>query len=145
MYSTELAPPKLRGFFVGLNGVFIATGYALATYMGMFFYYAPYGQAQWRGPFGIGLVFSAMMLVIVFLPFVPESPRFLLMRGRVEEAREVTMKLHTMKGDPDQEFARAEFYQMSKQVCITLYFHYGRMMLMCVFRLNSTELLTHPG
>lgn len=29
VYSTELAPPKLRGFFVGLNGVFIALGYAL--------------------------------------------------------------------------------------------------------------------
>jgi hypothetical protein len=37
------------------------------------------------------------------------------MRGRVEEAREVTMKLHSIKGDPDQEFARAEFYQMEKQ------------------------------
>ena len=84
--------------------------------MGMAFYYAPYGQAQWRGPFGIGLLFSLMMVVIVFLPFVPESPRFLLMRGRVEEAREVVMRLHTVKGDPETEFARAEFYQMSKQV-----------------------------
>ena len=57
--------------------------------------------------------------MIVFLPFVPESPRFLLMRGRVEEAREVTMRLHTVKGDPESEFARAEFYQMSKQVGTT--------------------------
>jgi hypothetical protein len=89
----------------------------LATYMGMAFYYAPYGEAQWRGPYGIGLLFSFMMVVIVFLPFVPESPRFLLLRNRVDEAREVTMKLHATKGDPDQEFARSEFYQMSKQVC----------------------------
>lgn len=37
------------------------------------------------------------------------------MRGRVEEARAVTMKLHSMKSDPDNEFARSEFYQMSKQ------------------------------
>ena len=29
VYSAELAPPKLRGFFVGLNGIFIAMGYAL--------------------------------------------------------------------------------------------------------------------
>ena len=83
--------------------------------MGMAFYYAPYGEAQWRGPLGIALLFPFMMLIIISLPLVPESPRFLLMRGRVDKAREVTLKLHSIKGDPDQEFARAEFYQMDKQ------------------------------
>jgi hypothetical protein len=47
--------------------------------------------------------------------FETESPRYLLMKGKVEEARAVVFKLHTIKGDPDQEFARGEFYQMSKQ------------------------------
>jgi hypothetical protein len=37
------------------------------------------------------------------------------MKGRVEEAKKVTFKLHSIKGDPDQDFARGEFYQMSKQ------------------------------
>lgn len=83
--------------------------------MGMAFYYAPFGDVQWRAPLGISLVFPVMMLVIIYLPFVPESPRFLLMRGRIDEAREVTMRLHHVKDDPDQEFARSEFYQMSKQ------------------------------
>ena len=83
--------------------------------MGMAFYYAPYGEAQWRGPLGIALLFPFMMLIIIFLPFIPESPRFLLLRGRIEEARKVTMALHSMKGDPDNEFARSEFYQMQKQ------------------------------
>lgn len=87
----------------------------IASYMGMAFYYAPYGQAQWRGPLGIALFFPFMMLLIISLPLVPESPRFLLMKGRIEEARQVTIKLHSIKGDPEQEFARAEFYQMEKQ------------------------------
>lgn len=30
-YCAELAPPKLRGFFVGMNGVNIALGYGLGT------------------------------------------------------------------------------------------------------------------
>lgn len=37
------------------------------------------------------------------------------MKGRVDEAREIVYRLHRMPNDPDQEYARAEFYQMSKQ------------------------------
>ena len=112
-----------------MNGVNIALGYGLGqlrhtstekptltirqhhTWHGVLL--RPYGQAQWRGPLGIALLWPFMMLLIIFLPFVPESPRFLLMRGRVDEARDVTLKLHSMKGDHDNEFARAEFYQVS--------------------------------
>jgi len=37
------------------------------------------------------------------------------MVGRVDEVRDVVMRLHHVKGDPDQEYARGEFYQMQKQ------------------------------
>ncbi|KAH4007443.1 hypothetical protein HBI24_065950 [Parastagonospora nodorum] len=112
-YSAELAPPGLRGFFVGMNGVNIALGYAIASYMGMAFYFAESHDAKWRGPLGIALIWPAMMIAITFV--VPESPRYLLMKGRIEEARTIVMRLHSIKGDPDHEFARGEFYQMVKQ------------------------------
>ncbi|KAF2029182.1 MFS general substrate transporter [Setomelanomma holmii] len=115
-YSAELAPPGLRGFFVGMNGVNIALGYALGSYMGMAFYFASSDSSKWRGPLGIALLWPAMMIGINFI--APESPRYLLMNGRVEEARGIVMRLHSIKGDPDQEFARAEFYQMMKQTAI---------------------------
>jgi MFS family permease len=70
----------------------IALGYGLASYMGMAFFYAEDPAATWRGPLGLALLFPIIMLVI--LPFVPESPRFLLMKGRIDEAREVVLKLH---------------------------------------------------
>jgi MFS family permease len=113
LYCAELAPPDLRGLMVGMNGVNIALGYALASYMGLAFYYLPYGDTQWRAPLGIALVWPFMMIVVCLI--APESPRWLLMKGNVEKAKEVTFKLHSIKGDPDQEFARGEFYQMSKQ------------------------------
>ena len=91
-YSAEVAPPKIRGLLVGLNGVMIALGYGLASYMGMAFFYADDPVAKWRGPLGLALLFPIIMLVM--LPFVPESPRFLLMRGRVDEARDIVLKLH---------------------------------------------------
>jgi MFS family permease len=34
VYTAELAPAEMRGFFVGMNGVMIALGYAIASYMG---------------------------------------------------------------------------------------------------------------
>ncbi|KAF2107746.1 general substrate transporter [Lophiotrema nucula] len=112
-YSAELAPPGLRGFFVGMNGVNIALGYGLASYMGMAFYFADNETVKWRGPLGLALIWPFMMIGIMFV--VPESPRFLLMKGKVEKARDIVYRLHNIKGDPDQEFARSEFYQMQKQ------------------------------
>jgi hypothetical protein len=100
VYSAELAPPKLRGFFVGRNGMGVTFGYALASYMGLAFYYANSPAAQWRGPLGLALVFPAAMLLVIL--FVPESPRWLLMVARIDEARNIVMKLHHVEGDPDQ-------------------------------------------
>lgn len=115
VYTAELAPPKLRGFFVGMNGVGITIGYAIASYMGLAFYSVQNNPAaQWRGPLGLALVFPVWMLIVIAI--VPESPRYLLMKGRVEEARAIVMKLHHVNDDPDQEYARGEFYQMQKQV-----------------------------
>ena len=114
VYSTELAPPKLRGFFVGMNAMGITFGYIMASYMGLAFYYAKSSAAQWRAPLGLGLIFPTAILFL--LPFVPESPRWLLMVGRVDEARAIVARLHYSKGDVDQEYARGEFYQMQKQI-----------------------------
>lgn len=100
VYCAELAPPKLRGFFVGMNGMGITLGYSLASYMGLAFYYAKDPSTQWRGPLGLALIFPVIQLIVIC--FAPESPRFLLMRGRVEEAREVVMSIHKVEGDPDQ-------------------------------------------
>lgn len=98
---------------VGMNGFNIALGYALAPYMAIAFYSSTNPDVQWRAPNGIALVFPILMAVICLI--IPESPRFLLMKGRLEEARAVVIKLHAVKGDHGQEFARGEFFQMLKQ------------------------------
>lgn len=96
-----------------MNGVGITVGYALASYMGLAFNLGTASPAaQWRGPLGLALVFPILMLVVIMI--VPESPRWLLMKNRAEEAEKIVLKLHHVDGDPDQEFARGEFYQMQK-------------------------------
>jgi MFS family permease len=98
---------------VGMNGLNIAIGYALAAYMGLAFYYVHDQATQWRGPLGIALIWPLVMIAICIV--IPESPRYLLMTGRIAEARDIIFKLHTIDGDMYQGFARSEFYQMAKQ------------------------------
>lgn len=114
IYCTELAPPKYRGFFVGLNAVFIATGYAIAAWTGVGFSYSMNPTTQWRGPLGMYLPWPALLMVIAF--FSPESPRWLMLQGREEEARKVIFDLHTVKGD--DVFATQEFEEIKKQTII---------------------------
>jgi hypothetical protein len=40
------------------------------------------------------------------------------MNGKVEEARRIVEDIHSVKGDPDQSYARSEFYQMQKQIAV---------------------------
>ena len=114
VYTSEIAPPALRGVSVGMNGVGIAIGYSLATYMGLAFYHSTNMSTQWRGPYGISLIFTALPSMIV--PFVPESPRWLLMRNRVDDAKQVVRGLHNLSNNNEHHFAIVEFYQMQKQL-----------------------------
>lgn len=47
--------------------------------------------------------------------YIPESPRYLLMNDREDEARAIVFKLHNLHGESNHEFAHQEFYQMAKQ------------------------------
>lgn len=58
-------------------------------------------EAQWRFPLGIQLIFIVIILTMV--PILPESPRWLLARGRDVEARAVLERLSTEE-DIDGEF-----------------------------------------
>jgi hypothetical protein len=40
------------------------------------------------------------------------------MNDRVDEAQAILNRLHSIPGDPDNEYALAEFYQIQKQVVI---------------------------
>ncbi|CAK7237143.1 hypothetical protein SCUCBS95973_009861 [Sporothrix curviconia] len=114
VYSAEMSPAALRGFFGAMNGIFIGIGYAFATYMGLAFYDTKsQSLGIWRGIYGIGLIFCFIPLLSMLI--IPESPRWLLMAGRVDEAKLAMQKLHTGSSRPMADVTRAEFLQMTKQ------------------------------
>lgn len=74
LWQTEVAPPRTRGFLVGLHGVFILIGYSLASWVGVGFYYVNARGAQWRIPLAFQIIFP--LLLGSGILFVPESPRW---------------------------------------------------------------------
>jgi hypothetical protein len=101
---------------VGIEAIMISLGYSVATYMGLAFFSTTTSSAQWRGPLGIALIWPMIMIAITMM--VPESPRWLLMQDKVEDARKIVHAIHSSKTDPDQSYVRAEFYQMRQQIAV---------------------------
>ncbi|KAG2234162.1 general substrate transporter [Thamnidium elegans] len=90
LYHTEIAPPDIRGRLITL---FSATA-SVGTIVG---YFVNFGTSYltndwaWRLPFLIQLVVCVLLASVYFLPF---SPRWLIDKGRKEEALHVIAKLH---------------------------------------------------
>lgn len=80
-YITEISPAKLRGTFVSFYQLFVVIGILLAYTCNYFF--APMALS-WHLMLGLPLVFAA--LDILLLLSLPESPRWLVQRGRNAEA-----------------------------------------------------------
>ncbi|OAP58403.1 hypothetical protein AYL99_07493 [Fonsecaea erecta] len=114
LLQSELAPPRYRGLMVGLVGVMISFGYVFANWLGVAFYFVEAGGVQWRIPFAICTAPS--FLTIFLLPVIPESPRWLVMKNRTDEARAVISKLHGHHDDEGHEFAELEVKQMVDQI-----------------------------
>lgn len=95
-----------------MNGVSIGVGLCIASYAGMGFYFSDDPVAQWRAPMGISL-FCPIVLFCV-LPFLPESPRHLLLKGKSEEARKIYNKLN-VTASIDAPSLDEEFTQMKLQ------------------------------
>jgi hypothetical protein len=88
-------------------------GYTIACYVGLGFYFVK-GENQWRGP--IGLQMALPTIILCGLYWMPESPRFLLAKGKNDQAWSVIHRMHSSPDDPSDEFAKREFYQMQKQI-----------------------------
>jgi sugar porter (SP) family MFS transporter len=85
-YIAEIAPPNLRGRLVSLNQLMITIGIFVSYLVGSAFA----DSNGWRWMLGLAVVPSLVMLA--GLALVSESPRWLLSRGRVEQAREVLLR-----------------------------------------------------
>lgn len=88
LYLAEMAPTAVRGALTSLNQLMIAIGIFVAY--GVTFLFS--GSGDWRMMLGLATVPAAFMLIGLW--FQDESPRWLVARGRIEEARAVLARSH---------------------------------------------------
>ncbi len=87
MYIAEIAPARWRGRLVGLFQINIVVGILVAYFSNYVIGLLQLGQAEWRVMLGIAAFPAALFFVMLF--GIPKSPRWLVSKGHVEEAREV--------------------------------------------------------
>ncbi len=143
IYVAEIAPARLRGVLVSVNQMNIVVGLS-AAYFGNYLIVALSGRdypwvAQlgintfpWRWMLGLQILPAAAWVGLLFL--VPESPRWLIVKGRLEEARrvlrgmvaaaevepQITSVLETLR--ESAESGRTKFRQLiSKQMRLALF------------------------
>jgi MFS transporter, SP family, arabinose:H+ symporter len=97
MYIAEIAPAKWRGRLVGLFQFNVVFGILLAYFSNYVIALGHFGVNEWRWDLGVAAFPAALFFVMLFT--IPRSPRWLVKKGRVEEARTVLQ----MTGDENYE------------------------------------------
>jgi len=89
IYIAELSPPRLRGALVNVNQLSNVIGINLAVIVGYFLSFEGLG---WRWMFAS--VAAPVALLTAGLVIIPESPRWLAARNRLDEALKILTKIN---------------------------------------------------
>jgi sugar porter (SP) family MFS transporter len=88
MYIAEVAPAKWRGRLVAFYQLAIVFGILIAYFSDYIF--DSFGANGWRWMFGSQVAPSLLFFLLLF--FVPETPRWLIMKGQKNNAKEILEK-----------------------------------------------------
>ncbi|HTY36846.1 MAG TPA: sugar porter family MFS transporter [Bacteroidota bacterium] len=95
MYIAEISPARVRGRMVSVNQFAIVTGILVIYFVNYFIVQggdeAWNVETGWRWMFASGALPSSIFLILLFL--VPESPRWLIEKGKNKEAKGVLAKI----------------------------------------------------
>jgi SP family arabinose:H+ symporter-like MFS transporter len=116
MYIAEISTPALRGRMVTINQLFLVTGIFLAAASNLlivrlenfnfdWLLQLHLAESNWRWMLGIGAFPAILYMFALF--FVPESPRWHAMHGRLDAARRVLVGAH------GEAFAERELAEVS--------------------------------
>jgi sugar porter (SP) family MFS transporter len=97
VYISEIAPARKRGALVGLFQVNIVIGILVAYLSNYLVGQLHLGSNEWRWKLAVTAAPAALLFVM--LVGIPRSPRWLILRGRVDEARNALLRIGTQHID----------------------------------------------
>lgn len=106
LYISEISPASHRGRMVSLYQLAVTVGF-LGAYLANYYLlnfstgftssnsilHQIFGTEIWRGMLGVETIPAMMFFIIIF--FIPESPRWLIVKGKDETASGILSKIYT--------------------------------------------------
>jgi len=108
LYQSEVAPSSMRGMLTSLYQLMITFGILVAAYLDLVLVSSDNG---WRTAIWLQLIPVAFLLLV--MPFLPRSPRWLVAQGRVEEAKQVLMLIR----EPNEARSELEDITSEQSLC----------------------------
>ena len=105
LYIAEISPATHRGRLVTWSEIAINIGLVFGFFSGILFYGVEDG-IQWRIMFLLGCILPVVMIILV-QTVMPESPRFLVEKKRIPEAKEILKMLYP-EGKAYRDFPEAK-------------------------------------
>jgi sugar porter (SP) family MFS transporter len=111
-YVVEMSPPQWRGRLTGLFNTFYYAGSMLCT--GISIATARLSSTtSWRAPLAIQIVPAGILIIFVW--FLPESPRWYVSAGKIDKAKEVLAKYHG-NGDANAPLVQLELKEFEESI-----------------------------
>mmetsp|Transcript_56151 Transcript_56151/g.99995 ORF Transcript_56151/g.99995 Transcript_56151/m.99995 type:complete len:495 (-) Transcript_56151:46-1530(-) len=108
LYQAEMAPPDLRGTLTSTYQLLLAFGIFIAALLDLFL-------VNLDGGWKLAIAFQAVpaSLILMIMPFLPRSPRWLAQQGRLEEAEASLVDLRSAEGP---QVAKKELEEIVEEI-----------------------------
>ncbi|KAF4547862.1 Sugar (and other) transporter-like protein 59 [Elsinoe fawcettii] len=114
LYQAEIAHPSIRGRITALQQLMLGIGATLSVWLCFGTNHLPDTDSnQWRIPLGLQAVPAGILALLILL--FPESPRWLIARGKEDLGLVTLARLHA-HGHENDPFVQTEFAQIKAAI-----------------------------